>query len=336
MADERKTALVIGGGPAGIEAALQIGKGGFRCVLVEREETLGGTLKRLHSSFPRWEDPQDLLNPRIEVLKRTTVESAKSIEGGFEVALTEPGGRESRRMAAGAVVLATGFELMDASIYGEYGYGIYPNVLNSLEFEERLREWSRGSGDAPRAVALIQCVGSRDRSRGFPYCSRICCMYSAKQAGLVKDLFPEAKVYVFYMDTRAVGKGHEEFLRGVIEGKHVRYVRGRASKVLPESGRLLVRAEDTLMGIPVEVAVDVVVLAAAVVPHTESVALAKMFGAKVDEYGFLEPEAFHPGKVSERVFFAGGCGFAVDSEGALAQGAAAAAGVIALLNGEKR
>ncbi len=157
-------------------------------------------------------------------------------------------------------------------------------------------------------------------------------MYTAKQAGLFKDFFPGAKAYVFYMDCRTAGKGYEEFLRDVIEKRHVRYVRGRAAKVLPENGRLLVRAEDTLMGIPVEVAVDTVVLAAAAVPRPETAALAKMFGAPVDEYGFLEPEPLHPGRSAERVFFAGGCGFAVESEGALAQGAAAAAGVIALFS----
>ena len=160
---------------------------------------------------------------------------------------------------------------MDVSVYGEYGYGIYPGVMTSLEFEGQLKKWAQRTGeiaaDAPRGVALIKCVGSRDRSKGNPYCSKICCMYTAKQAGLVKDLFPDTQVYVFYMDYRASGKEYEEFVRKVIEEKHVRYVRGRPAKVLPEDGRLLVRAEDTLMGIPVEVAVDMVVLASAIVPR---------------------------------------------------------------------
>lgn len=343
MTSKTKTALVIGGGPAGIECALKIARGGFQCVLVEREEALGGTLKKLYSSFPRWENPSDLVNaridelgrnPRVEVLTQTTVQAAGRIAEAFEVVLKRNIPGNTRTLKADAVVLATGFELMDVSVYGEYGYGIYPNVVNSLEFEGRLGEWSIAKGEKPKAVALIQCVGSRDPSKGNPYCSKICCMYTAKQAGLVKDFFPNAKAYVFYMDCRAAGKEYEEFLRDVIEKKRVRYVRGRPAKVLPENGRLLVRAEDTLMGIPVEVAADIVVLAAAAVPRPETIALAKRFGAPVDEYGFLEHEPFHPLKSARRVFFAGGCGFAVESGEALSQGAAAAAEVIALFNEE--
>jgi heterodisulfide reductase subunit A len=346
MPENTKTALVIGGGPAGMEAALRISQAGFHAVLVEKEPELGGTLRDLHSSFPRWEDPRELIDhliaqltksPRVAIRTQAEVLSSTRLDRGFRVVLKGREGEE--RMDADAVVLATGFELMDASIHGEYGYGIYPGVLNSLEFEGRLRQWAcktaDNAGDVPRGVALIKCVGSRDRSKGNPYCSKICCMYTAKQAGLVKDLFPDTKVYVFYMDYRASGKEYEEFVRRVIEEKHVRYVRGRPAKILPEDGRLLVRAEDTLMGIPVEVAVDMVVLASAIVPRPGTLLLAEMFGARTDEYGFIENEPFEPARSSERVFYAGGCGFAIETAGALNQGAAAAAGVTALFNEER-
>jgi heterodisulfide reductase subunit A len=335
------TVLVIGGGPAGMEAALKIGQAGIRAVLVEREPEVGGTLRKLVSSFPKWDNPADLIsaksqmiegNRNVECLVSTTVLSAKRDEKSFLVALRHLKNGGSREIKADAVILATGFDLMDVSVYGEYGYGIYPGVMDSLEFEDQLRGWKEGKETGPKAVAFFKCVGSRDRSKGFPYCSRICCMYTAKQAGLVKDLFPGTKVYVFYMDYRAAGKGYEEFVRDVIEKKHVRYVRGRPAKVLPENGRLLVRAEDTLMGIPVEVAVDTVVLASAVVPRADTRALAKMFGALEDEYGFVEPLPYTTARSGERVFFAGGCGFAVETQGALQQGAAAAAEVIALFN----
>ncbi len=134
------------------------------------------------------------------------------------------------------------------------------------------------------------------------------------------------------MDYRAAGRDYEEFTREVIEEKHVRYVRGRPSKVLPENGKLLVRAEDTLMGVPIEVEVDMVVLASAVVPSKGTKELAGMFGAATDQYGFLLNNTFNPGKAAERVFFAGACGFAVELQGALYQGAAAAADVIGLFN----
>ncbi len=341
MDNAAKTVLVVGGGPAGMEAALKIGQTGFRAVLVEREPELGGTLRRLVSSFPKWENPADLISVKVQMLEgngnverltSTAVLSAERSEKGFRVALRHLKNGGSRQLNINAVILATGFDLMDVSVYGEYGYGIYPNVLSSLEFEDRIRSWKEGADPMPKAVAFFKCVGSRDRSKGFPYCSRVCCMYTAKQAGLVKDLFPGAKVYVFYMDYRAAGKGYEEFVRDVIEKKHVRYVRGRPAKVLPENDRLLVRAEDTLMGIPVEVVVDTVVLASAVVPRAETRTLAKMFGALADEYGFIEPMPYTTARCSERVFFAGGCGFAVETQGALQQGAAAAAEVIALFN----
>jgi len=341
MPVKTKQALVIGGGPAGMEAVLRIAQSGFNAVLVEKGLELGGTLRDLHSSFPRWENPRELIDHRIELLTKslrvsirtqTVVTASTRLDGGFQVRLKSlrDGGEEE--LDADAVVLATGFELMDVSVYGEYGYGIYPGVVTSLEFEGRLKQWALGEGAKPRGVALIQCVGSRDRSKGKPYCSKICCMYTAKQAGLVKDLFPEAQVYVFYMDYRAAGKEYEEFVRQVIEEKHVRYVRGRPAKVLPEDGRLLVRAEDTLMGIPVEAAVDTVVLASAIVPRPDTRLLAEMFCVRTDEYGFIENERHEPVRCADRVFFAGGCGFAVETTGALNQGAAAAAGVIGLFN----
>jgi len=337
-----KTALVIGGGLAGMETAMKIGQAGHNVILVEKENVLGGVVSQLYSSFPRWENPQDLLNDKIQqitdtseikVHTGTTVKSACREGETFTVDLQKISG-ESEQITIDAVVLATGFELMDASVYGEYGYGIYPNVVNSLEFEAQLRAWGSGQNQntVPKSIAFFKCVGSRDRSKGNPYCSKICCMYTAKQAGLTRELLPDTKAYVFYMDYRAAGKEYEEFVRSVIEDKHVRYVRGRPSKVLPENGRLIVRAEDTLMGVPIEVETDIVVLAAAIVPRSTTKTLAEMFGAKTDQYGFLEPISFYPAQTGDKVFFAGACGFAVETAGAQLQGAAAAADVIALFN----
>lgn len=343
MKDKVETALVVGGGLAGMEAALKIGQSGYKVILVEKQAALGGVLGQLYSSFPRWEDPQALLNnkleqikqcPQIMVLTGMSITAARREGKVYIVDLQGINQGDKRKIQADAVVLATGFELFDASVYGEYGYGIYPNVMNSLEFEAKLKEWGCGQSEqaAPKSVAFFKCVGSRDRSKGKPYCSKICCMYTAKQAGIVKDMFPDAKAYVFYMDYRAAGKDYEEFTRSVIETKHVRYVRGRPSKVLPENGKLIVRAEDTLMGIPIEVEVDMIVLAAAIIPSAGTRELAQMFGAGTDEYGFLEHETFNPVKTGDRVFFAGACGFAVETQGAQYQGAAAAAEVITVFN----
>lgn len=337
-----KTALVIGGGPAGLEAAITIGQAGHKVILAEKDQTLGGTLRKLHSSFPRWENPADLVEYKLKQLQEcslitvsteTTVTASQNTGAGYQVTLQKLDGSSSEAVV-NAVVIATGFELMDASVYKEYGYGSFANVVNSLEFEDLLKEWSAGRHNAapPKTVAFFKCVGSRDRSKGFPYCSKICCMYTAKQAGLVKDLYPDAKCYVFYMDYRAAGKEYEEFTRSVIEQKHVRYVRGRPSKVIPENGRLLIRAEDTLMGVPIEVTADLIVLAAAIVPSAGTREMSRLFAAKTDQYGFIDYETFNPVQTGDRVFFAGACGFAVETIGALNQGAAAAAQVIGLFN----
>jgi len=341
MSEKNKTAMIIGGGPAGMEAALQIGRAGFSSVLVEKTMKLGGTLLKLCSSFPHWENPLDLVEwktrqlercARVRVMTETVVDTSLQDQEQYIVSLKTKD-RDIEKLEIDAVILATGFEMMDVSIYGEYGYGIYPGVINSLRFEDRLKEWKDGKGgDAPQGVAFFKCVGSRDRSKGYPYCSKICCMYTAKQAGLVKDIFPDTAVYVFYMDYRAAGKGYEEFVREVIEKKHVRYVRGRPAKVQPAGKRLLVKAEDTLIGIPVEVSVDFVVLASAAVPRRDTVHLAAMFGGRTDEYGFLERELFSPSRTAGRLFFAGGCGFPVEAPLALQQGGAAAAEVIALFS----
>jgi len=340
--DSVKTALVIGGGLAGLEAAIKIGQAGHKTILVEKEAALGGNVAKLFSSFPRWENPVDLLEYKINKLKEcslisvmtgTTVKFAQKRDKSYSVELLSTTGTKNK-IEVDAVVIATGFELFDASVYGEYGYGSFDNVMDSLQFEAKLKEWSENKENIspPKSVAFFKCVGSRDRSKGFPYCSKVCCMYTAKQAGLVKDLFPDTRCFVFYMDYRAAGKEYEEFTRSVIEQKHVRYVRGRPSKVLPEDGRLLIRAEDTLMGVPIEITADMIVLASAVVPSHGTKEMSKLFNAKIDQYGFIDHEDFNPVKTGDRVFYAGACGFAVENLGAMHQGAAAAAEVISLFN----
>lgn len=335
-----KTVLVIGGGIAGMEAALGIGKNGYNVVLVEKESTLGGTLNSLQSSFPRWEDPSKLVQLKVDDLKKygnidvktnATVVSSVKNGNGYSVEVKDSGNSTSK-VEVDAVVVATGFKLFDTSKYGEYGYGFYDNVYTTLDFEAKLKEWNENKSAAkPGTVAFIKCVGSRDRSKGHPYCSKICCMITAKQAGLVKDISPESKCFVFYMDYRASGKEYEEFTRSVIEDKNVRYVRGRPAKVQPEDKSLVLKVEDTLMGVPVEVRADAVVLAAAMEPSDGTKEMARIFNLDTDSYGFVEPLYGKATMAGERIFVAGSCTFAVETKGALQQGAAAAAEVLAAL-----
>ncbi|MBC7325279.1 MAG: CoB--CoM heterodisulfide reductase iron-sulfur subunit A family protein, partial [Moorella sp. (in: Bacteria)] len=169
----------------------------------------------------------------------------------------------------GAVLLATGYDLFDwAGAYGEYGYGRYPDVITGLHFERMVNAAGPTGGKIirpsdvtePKTVVFIQCVGSRDEAKGKEYCSRVCCMYTAKHAHQVLEKIPGAQVFVFYIDVRCAGKEYEEFyLRTLHEG--AKYIRGRVSRIYPEDGKLIVKGADTLLGRPVEVKADLVVLA---------------------------------------------------------------------------
>jgi heterodisulfide reductase subunit A len=240
----------------------------------------------------------------------------------------------------GAVIVATGFDSFDATQKPELGYGRYPNVLSGLEFE-RLASASgptKGkiqlNGKVPKEIVFIHCVGSRDKLAGEPgsheYCSRICCMYTAKQAHLAHDRIPGAKITVFYMDVRAFGKGFEEFYDRV-RAEGITYRRGNPSEIYRQGNKLIVRAEDTLLGKTVEVPADLVVLATGVEPRADADQVAGMLGLDFSEDGFfaeLHPE-LRPVETKQRgVFLAGTCQAPKDIPDTVAQAKAAAAGAI--------
>jgi heterodisulfide reductase subunit A len=239
----------------------------------------------------------------------------------------------------GAIIVATGFDLIDPTTQPEFGYGVYPNVLTGLEFE-RLSSASGPTagqilvdGKEPEDVVFIHCVGSRDPHTGVPYCSRICCMYSAKHAHLVRDSLPDARITVFYMDVRAFGKGYEEFYDRVKE-ERVFYRRGEPSEVYKRGDRLVVRAEDTMLRRTVEVEADLVVLATAVVPRFDTGGVADLLGLERSEDGFFQEshpkirpvETGRPG-----VFLAGCCQGPKDIPDAVAQAKGAAASAMVTL-----
>ena len=191
------------------------------------------------------------------------------------------------------IIAATGFDLMDPRQKPEFGYGVYPNVLTGLEFERLCSAAGPTggkivvNGKEPKQVVFIHCVGSRDPHTGVPYCSRVCCMYTAKHAHLVRDKLPEAQVTAFYMDVRAFGKGYEEFYDRVKQ-ERVLYRRGEPSEVYKRGDKLIVRAEDTLLRKSVEVEADVVVLATAVVPRSDAAGVATLLGVERSPDGFFQ------------------------------------------------
>ncbi len=241
----------------------------------------------------------------------------------------------------GVIIAATGYQLWAAEQGPEYGYGRHPDVVDGLEFERLLSasgptggEVRRPSDGQPvRRVVMIQCVGSRDPRRGVPYCSRICCMYTAKHALLFKHRVPDGRVYVFYMDIRAGGKGYEEFVNRVMEEERVVYIRGRVSQVLPRDGALVVFGADTLSGQAVQVAADLVVLATAMVPGAHA-DLARKLRIPTDVYGFLQeahPKLRPVETLTAGVYVAGAAQAPKDIPDTVAQASAAASKALELL-----
>jgi heterodisulfide reductase subunit A len=246
-------------------------------------------------------------------------------------------------ISAGAIVMATGFDQFEwESKYGEYGYGAFPDVISGLHFERLVNASGPTGGkikrpsdhEIPKSVAFIQCVGSRDNTKGKSYCSRACCMYTAKHAMQVVDKITDGEAYVFYMDVRTAGKGYDEFYQRALS-KGVQYIRGRVSKIYPRGGRLVLKSEDTLLGQPLEVEVDLVVLATAMVPSCGSAEIAKLVGFSTDKDGFyqeahpkLQPvETFTGG-----VYLAGACQGPRDIPDTVAQAGAAAVKVCGLFS----
>jgi heterodisulfide reductase subunit A len=244
----------------------------------------------------------------------------------------------------GAVVVATGFDPFDARQKPEFGYGRYPNVISGLEFERLASASGPTAGKIklnskePKEIVFVHCVGSRDKLVGKEYCSRICCMYTAKQAHLAHDKVPGANITVFYMDVRAFGKGFEEFYDRV-RAEGVTYRRGNPSEIYKRGDKLIVRAEDTLLGKTVEVPADLVVLATGVQPRADAEQVAEMLGLEFSEDGFfaeLHPE-LRPVDTKQRgVFLAGTCQAPKDIPDTVAQAKAAAAGTIVELSRLRR
>jgi heterodisulfide reductase subunit A-like polyferredoxin len=238
----------------------------------------------------------------------------------------------------GSIIVATGFDPFDPKLKPEFGYGKYPNVLQGLEIE-RLCSASgptKGeitvAGKKPKEVVFIHCVGSRDKSVGNEYCSRVCCMYTAKQAHLVRDRIPDATITVLYMDVRAFGKGFEEFYERV-QKERVVYRRANPSEVYRRNGKLVVRGEDTLLGEPFELEADLVVLASGLVPRKEDNFLKDLLKLeKSSDQFYAEAPGLDPIVTGvDGIFLAGCCQGPKDIPDAVAQALGAASMACAML-----
>jgi heterodisulfide reductase subunit A2 len=243
----------------------------------------------------------------------------------------------------GSIILATGFDVFDPRLKPEFGYGTYPNVLHGLELERLCSASGPTKGEIlidgkkPKEVVFIHCVGSRDKTVGNEYCSRVCCMYTAKQAHLIRDKLPDSHVTVLYMDVRAFGKGFEEFYERV-QKEGVSYRRANPSEIYRKNGRVVVRGEDTLLGETFELEADLVVLASGLVPRKENDLLKNLLGLEnSSDHFFAEAPGLDPIQTEvEGVFLAGCCQGPKDIPDTVAQASGAASLASAFLARGKR
>jgi heterodisulfide reductase subunit A len=246
----------------------------------------------------------------------------------------------------GAIIVATGFTLFDwSSTYKEYAGGQHPNIITGLQFERMVNSCGPTEGRAIRpsdgkeakTIVFIQCTGSRDKAKGVEYCSRLCCMYTAKHALLFKEHHPEGDAYVFYIDIRAAGKNYEEFVRRAQEEFGVKYLRGRVSRIFERGDKLVVRGADTLSGMSVDVEADLVVLATALIARDDAVDVARMLGIPYDKNRLFtegHPKLAPVETVTSGVFLTGACQAPKDIPDTVATASAASAKALGLFSHE--
>ncbi len=293
--------LVIGGGPAGLEAARCVADLGGEAILLEKRERLGGTPDRENYAklTHHWRDASEAMaelaaavtsHPRVEVKYGVEVKSISGEEGNFQVEIAAGGAPQT--LGVGAVIVATGFQHFDPGRATQYyNYYSFPDVITLTDLEKMLREHCvvrPSNGEAPKKIAFIQCVGSRDRQIGNEYCSKVCCGIASKQAIELRQQLPESKVFIFYIDMRMYGYWENEIYWPAQEKYKVNYVKGVISEVLPKGNQLLVRGEDTTMSRPMEVTMDMVVLSVGMEPSAGTRAIAQLLGIQQNKYGFIE------------------------------------------------
>ena len=428
-----KRALVIGGGIAGIQTALDIAEAGFEVDIVEKQPTIGGKMTQIDKTFPTLDCAACILTPKmvdcaqndkIHIYAYSEVEHVGGFVGNFHVKIRRKArfvkedvctgcgactekcpqkkvpnefnlGLDTRRAIYipfaqavpkvatidpdscnmlkngkcgvcskvctagaidykqkdeivereyGAIVAATGFQPIDLSKFDEFAYSKSPDVVSSLEFERLMNAAGPTGGTLlrpsdgahPKTIVFVQCVGSRceDAQKGKSYCSKICCMYTAKHAMLCREKYPDTDVYVFYIDVRTPGKNFDEFYRRAVEEYGVHYIKGMVGKVVPEGGKLKVQASDLLDNRQLHIDADMVVLAAAIEPDKSARSVATMLTASMDTNDFFteaHPKLRPVESPTAGVFLSGTCQGPKDIPETVAQASAAAAKVIGLL-----
>jgi len=367
-----RRALVIGGGIAGLQAALDIADAGYPVTLVDRSDHLGGRMAELSGTYLNFEAAPGLLarkieevtqHPHIEVLTQSEVLGVSGYVGNFgvEIGTLGPGESadwdhscpvsgtpihqptnlptyQSTNHDVGAIVVATGYDRYPLERLAEYGGGGIPDVVDTLTFEAMLAQGQMrrpSDGKVPREVVFVQCAGSRDPEHGVPYCSKICCMVVAKQATMYAQSVPGGQAYVFYIDIRSAGRGYEEYVDRAMQEHGVLYVRGKVSRLFAQDGKVIVWGVDTLSGQAVEVAADLVVLATPMMPSEGTADLAQRLRAATGADGFFaeaHPKLRPVESLTAGVYLAGAAQGPKDIPETVSQASGAAAKVLSLFS----
>ena len=309
-----KNIVVIGGGPSGLEAGANLHKMGYNVILVEKSPALGGHLAKWDRLFPQGIPAKDVLEGMISNINgvkyflNANVQSINALGKSYNVILDN-----GITVLADAVLFATGFDLFKAEKKEEYGYGIYERVITNADLENwfRTKEDIRVANN-PKRIGFVHCVGSRDEKAGNRYCSKVCCATAVKQACEIKQEFPDAEVFCFYMDLRMFGRGYEDLYLSAQKEYGVRFIRGRVSEVAENINKeLVVKAEDTLSGKPIKVTLDLLVLMAGMQNCSAGAKVAGQIGvAGMETDGFFETkDTIYSLQQSNKpgVFFAGAC-----------------------------
>ena len=336
MSDENPV-LVIGGGPAGLRAALDLAEFGTRVLLVEKREELGGAPIRWKYKLlaPELRPSEEVMGPLLSAVesnelitafKGSYVDTCDGPAGNLRVVIGRNEGSGFVEKRASSIVVATGFEHFDARVDPRYSYGRAPNVIGINELEGMLKEGRvvGHDGKVPKRIAFIFCVGSRDRATN-PWCCTVCCGESIKQAIEIKELINDVQLYMIYMDIRTTGQW-EKLYWDSMEKYGINYIRGRVAEVYYTGEKLLVKGEDTLVRGPFEVLFDMVVLAVGIEPGPGTKKIAATLGLQLNENGFLAPRHpnVHTESTRDGIFLAGCCVTPMSIEESLAEGSAAA------------
>lgn len=334
----KRHVIVIGGGVAGMQCAAELATQDINVTLIEKDSDIGGKVRGWHKLFPTFTPADEVLSG---LRHKMAINSNITIKTGCQATKITPHKvtlSSGEEFSCDAVVIATGYTLFDARIKEEYGYGIYDNVITSADLEEMFNKGDvrMKDGSTPRRIAILHCVGSRDEKVCQRHCSKVCCVTGVKQAIELKQLYPAADVFNFYMDIRMFGPGYEEMYREAQQRYNVHFIRGRISEVSPNiDNRLQIKAEDTLTGRPLKIGVDMLVLLIGMRSNDLNVSLQGDSGLRRQDSGFMQPkDSFLRNTESnvEGIFYAGAITAPKNVAEALNDGATAALSVTAWLN----